>query len=476
MKVEEQMVFRDTVSVHHKGNELMLANPPIAWIRLHAPQSGQIAIVEALRHGGGTEDVLRELMLSADSASQASNFYYFMARLEKNGFLCRTISSMKRRLATLVPLSSKLAFRDIVIDPTVTHALSRFAYCHKEKTKITVETPLGHGKVILHDWRGSAILAMLAEGRSVEEICGNIPELSLDECEAFLRMLVNIDAARPKDSDGDMEEESNPKLVQWDFHDLLFHARSRIGRHDCVNKVFPFLNQIDPLPAVKPPMSSVGVPLPVPDMKAKTFKDPPFSEVLEQRRSIRAFDEANPVTIEELGEFLYRSARVREVIAKAPEAGIHYEGSRRPYPCGGAAYELEIYPLVNRCRKMDRALFHYDPLMHRLEKIADINDGCRLLLDQANDAMGRQGKPDVLLVIAARFQRVSWKYPSIAYSVILKDVGCLYQTMCLVAGAMGLGACALGSGDSDLFSKIASLDYYTETSVGELAMGRRASG
>ena len=40
---------------------------------------------------------------------------------------------------------------------------------------------------------------------------------------------------------------------------------------------------------------------------------------------------------------------------------------------------------------------------------------------------------------------VSWKYNSIAYSLILKNVGVLIQTLYLMATDMGLGGCAIGT-------------------------------
>jgi SagB-type dehydrogenase family enzyme len=78
-----------------------------------------------------------------------------------------------------------------------------------------------------------------------------------------------------------------------------------------------------------------------------------------------------------------------------------------------------------------------------------------------------------LLVITARFQRVTWKYQSMAYALVLKHVGVLYQTMYLAGTAMGLATCALGGGDSDLFAEAAGLDYYAESSVGEFIIGQR---
>ena len=74
-------------------------------------------------------------------------------------------------------------------------------------------------------------------------------------------------------------------------------------------------------------------------------------------------------------------------------------------------------------------------------------------------------------VLAARLPRVAWKYTGLAYALVLKHVGVVFQTMYLVATAMGLAPCAVGLGDSDLFAQAADTDYYAETSVGEFLLG-----
>jgi SagB-type dehydrogenase family enzyme len=67
---------------------------------------------------------------------------------------------------------------------------------------------------------------------------------------------------------------------------------------------------------------------------------------------------------------------------------------------------------------------------------------------------------------------LQWKYDAVAYALTLKNVGTLYQTMYLVATALGLAPCALGGGDSDLFGNAAKLDnYYAESLVGEFLIG-----
>jgi SagB-type dehydrogenase family enzyme len=68
-----------------------------------------------------------------------------------------------------------------------------------------------------------------------------------------------------------------------------------------------------------------------------------------------------------------------------------------------------------------------------------------------------------------------WKYHAIGYSLVLKHVGVLYQTIYLVATAMGLAVCGLGGGDAGDFAAASGLPYHAEGSVGELVIGTPAS-
>jgi SagB-type dehydrogenase family enzyme len=86
--------------------------------------------------------------------------------------------------------------------------------------------------------------------------------------------------------------------------------------------------------------------------------------------------------------------------------------------------------------------------------------------------MDAPGPPQVLITIAARFGRISWKYSSIAYSLILKDVGSMIQTFYLAATDMGLGGCAIGTSNIDLFAKMTGLEFHVEGPVGQFALGR----
>jgi SagB-type dehydrogenase family enzyme len=209
-------------------------------------------------------------------------------------------------------------------------------------------------------------------------------------------------------------------------------------------------------------MSEEIVKLARPDLAEFGRREAPFTEILDGRRSLRVARE-RPLTLDELGTFLYRSARP---LSLRDQPAVN----RRPYPNAGGRYELELYILSHTCEGLAAGLYHYDAYQHGLEKLAVRTGQLRLILEQAAGAMGGAEKPAVLVLSTARFQRVSWKYASIAYSLMLKNVGALYQTMYLTATAMGLHPCALGAGNSELFARVSGIPYEEEGTVGEFCL------
>ena len=147
------------------------------------------------------------------------------------------------------------------------------------------------------------------------------------------------------------------------------------------------------------------------------------------------------------------------------------EFTSRPYANGGAGYELELYLCIDRCLELDRGFYYYEPEGHRLllKRDANPNLECEAWLASAGTC-----HPQVLIMIASRFKRVSWKYRGIAYVTQLKNCGALYANMYLVAESMNLAACALGLGNSTQFASLADCDFYSEGTIGEFMLGTRA--
>ena len=469
--------FKRTAKVREESSDRLTLDTGDRSFTLEGLSPGLVAVIKTLGAGGGTEEALSDLIIEKDDASKLPLFYYYIQQFTNMGLICHTLEGEGKPLATLIPFASPYSLELQDLEPEKKYVLSRFAYCHNDNGEIVWESPFLKAQLSFADWRGAAMMGNLGEpqdAKSLTEIPGISAETAADLL-SFLygaKMLV-AQGGQGDTTEGDTTESQTAEgeaLAQWEFHDLLFHSRTRRGRNPKIaGKTFRFLGKIKPLPAIKPQVYEDFIELYKPDLEKLKQTDLPFTRVLEERKSIRTQD-SQPISAEQLGEFLYRAARVKEV--KATEK---YEVSRRPYPSGGASYELELYLAIDECENIAPGFYHYCPQNHRLGKISAKNNQVETLLKQAGGAAGPDSgwEPQVLIVIAARVARVSWSYDAIAYSLILKGVGVLQQTMYLVATAMNLSPCAVGLGDSDLFAAAAGTDYYAETSVGEFVISSK---
>jgi SagB-type dehydrogenase family enzyme len=363
------------------------------------------------------------------------------------------------------------------LDASETLVLSRFAYMRRRGSELVLESPRSPALFRIYDPDIAATLAMLATPQPVKKLRRQVGSAGI----TFLALLVDcqilfrVDAAR---EGGLRPSEGNDSLVLWDFHDLLFHARSTEGRHaNPLGGVYPYAASIAPLPAVRPRWSGTKLGLarlPITDTEAVRST----AKLLRERRSERGFDDRAPITVMELSTFLDCTARVRSEWTAALDSandGPQIAYTTRPYPSGGSNYPLELYLAVDKCEGLDRGFYFYDAGEHALVPIDFHPSELEALLTSAAFAMGVSGAPQILITMAARFGRVSWKYSSIAYSLILKDVGVLTQTFYLMASAMGLGGCAIGSINIDLFARMTGIDFFVEGPVGQFAMGRAST-
>ena len=414
----------------------------------------------------------------ADGGPRAlAEFYYYVERLERGGWLVRSARLDGRALATLLPASPSFEFSWPRCAPHDFFTLSRFAYMRPEGGELVMESPLAHGRVVLHDGAAAAVHS-LARPQTIRTLCERHAWLPAESVEQLVVLLAAARVVVTSAEDGTSYEARNAALRSWEFHDLLFHARSRQGRHDYPSGgTYRLLGVVEQPPALKP-ITAGAIDLHRPDMDRLKLTDAPFALVHEARRSVREYDDS-PITAEQLGEFLYRAARVREVrrVLKPgapPSAGT--ELTCRPYPSAGGLYELELYVIVSACDGLAPGSYYYDPRQHSLlPSPARPSDAEALLLDASRATSIPRERLQVLFVVAARFPRVAWKYSSMAYAATLKNVGVLFQTMYLVAAAMNLAPCAVGAGNSDAFSRATRTDYYEEPSVGEFLLGSKPS-
>jgi SagB-type dehydrogenase family enzyme len=350
--------------------------------------------------------------------------------------------------------------------------LSRFAYMRRRGDEMVLESPRAGALFRIRDPQIATAIAVLSTPQQIKQWRRQegFPGVELLALLLDCQILLKVGAAstsRLRLAEGDQE------LVLWDFHDLLFHARSTEGRHaNPLGGVYPYVGVIPPPPAVRPSWPGKTI-----DLRKFSAASPetlsPIAKALRKRRSTRSFDDRRPITLAELSQFLDGTARVlsRSNATLELDDGGH---TVRPYPSAGAAYELELYLAVNLCEGLARGFYHYDSGAHGLAPIGVPTNEFEALLAGAENAMGAPAAPQILITIAARFGRVSWKYSSIAYALVLKDVGILTQTLYLMASDMELGGCAIGIANIDLFAKMTGIEFYVEGPVGQFAIGRGA--
>jgi SagB-type dehydrogenase family enzyme len=437
-------------------------------VRLGTFNAGAVERAQELRTG------LPLASLGSARRSTGEDIQRLVARLARHGLLEYSVGRSRNedlvviepQVADYWPAAAPLRNADVLV-------LSRFAYMRRRGTDMVLESPRAGALFRICNPQIATIIATLSTPRRVGQLRrqDGFPGLELLALLVDCHILFKVEAAGGK---GLRPAEGDADLVLWDFHDLLFHARSTEGRHaNPIGGVFPYAGSRPPLPAVRPRRPGKKIDLRKASAHAGAIS--PFAKLLHARHSIRTFDDHRPITLAELARFLGTTARVVSRWKTRVELGdarpmVAY--TARPYPSAGASYGLELYLAVDQCEGLARGFYHYDAGGHALTAIETRTHELDALLAGAAMAMDAPATPQILITIAARFGRVSWKYSGLAYALILKDVGVLTQTLYLMATDMGLGGCAIGTANIDLFARMTGTAFHVEGPVGQFALGR----
>ncbi|MFD0591754.1 SagB family peptide dehydrogenase [Catellatospora coxensis] len=122
-------------------------------------------------------------------------------------------------------------------------------------------------------------------------------------------------------------------------------------------------------------------------------------------------------------------------------------------------------------RRLGPGVYRYLPDRHALAVVNRDPVPLVRLINAAYLALNRVSVPQVLISLAARGDRTTRKYGDLAYSLTLRNAGVALQSVYLCATAMGLGACAVGSGDAADFAEATGLDPAEVSAVAEIVVG-----
>src|SRR5215475_7303837 len=134
-----------------------------------------------------------------------------------------------RDLVIIEPQAADYWPRPLPVRDSDTLALSRFAYLRRRAEDMVLESPRARALFRICDPAIASAMAAFTTPQQIGEIrkAGGFPPIEflglLLDCGILFKTRANEGGARTAEGDR--------PLVLWDFHDLLFHARSTEGRH-----------------------------------------------------------------------------------------------------------------------------------------------------------------------------------------------------------------------------------------------------
>jgi SagB-type dehydrogenase family enzyme len=152
-----------------------------------------------------------------------------------------------------------------------------------------------------------------------------------------------------------------------------------------------------------------------------------------RRRSVREYDN-RPIAARDVAQILWAAQGITCV-----------EKGHRTAPSAGALYPLEVYAVVGHVSSLQPGIYHYVPRGHALAMVRP-GDLRRELAATAVDHAWI-GRPPLIVVITAVFERTTSEYGQRGVGFVYMDAGHTSQNIQLQATAMGMGACAVGAFD-----------------------------
>jgi SagB-type dehydrogenase family enzyme len=410
--------------------------------------------------------------------TQLAELHSVLERLQP--LIIRSLASESGQpLLSVVPLTMRSRFHPVPLAAGVLFRLSVYACLRTDGREYTMESPLSLHRVVLHRAAAMRLIGPLASPVTPAAFTAALSpaEPAAASVLEYLAATGMVVAAQGAGTGPVFAEEEDTAIVGWSPVEMMFHTRSTLGRHDQnFGVTYPAGTTRSAEPVVKP-QASQQITLHIPRWEDLCRSDPPVVVAMEERRSARRYA-GSPVTAVQLGDLLYRTARVRSLV-NATSGGHDPPGvpatgtphSSRPYPSGGDSYELELYLTVGNCTGLANGVYHYDPLGHRLEPISADRAAADELLSTARVTAALDGPAQVLISMTARFRRLSWRYEGLAYRLVLMHVGVLMQNLYIVCAAMGLAPCALDAVDIDVAARAFGTDWRTEPCVGQFLVG-----
>ncbi len=201
------------------------------------------------------------------------------------------------------------------------------------------------------------------------------------------------------------------------------------------------------MPPLQKPVAEDATLIDLPDPDVLDI-DTGLANAISNRKSHRSFLN-KPIDIEELSFLLWATQGIREKI----DSGHAY----RVVPSAGCRHALETYVAAFNVEGLDKAIYRYLPLEHKLVKVVE-HKNMESKISRA--AMGQSfvGNCAATFIWTTIPYRMEWRYGEASYKVIALDAGHVCQNLYLACAATGCGTCAIAAYDQELMDSLLGVD------------------
>lgn len=175
--------------------------------------------------------------------------------------------------------------------------------------------------------------------------------------------------------------------------------------------------------------------------RVRTRCDASYLDVLEARRTYRAFERA-PVRLDAFSDLLHYTFGPLRFVDAGPMGVLQL----RAAASGGARHETEAFVFVFDVEHVEPGLYAYDGIRHGLVPLRTAAEAGRETLEDLTFHQKFFETAAFGVLTAAVAERMSWKYRNPrAYKFLLQNIGHLTQVFSMTACALGLGAAITGA-------------------------------
>lgn len=188
----------------------------------------------------------------------------------------------------------------------------------------------------------------------------------------------------------------------------------------------------------------------------------PVIEAIARRESRRKYT-GESIDLETLSFLLWATQGVKKI---APNK----KWIQRTVPSGGARHPFETYLLVNHVEGLEKGLYRYLGIEHRLCLLSNEPGLAKKIHKGSNDQFVLPSAVTFIWTVIP--YRTEWRYTRVSAKLIAQDSGHLCQNLYIACEAVGLGTCAIGAYNQKLMDAAIGVDGQDEFVVYMAPVGR----